>query len=192
MPKVKIGEKVVAGESSNGRKEFTNGHKFFDSFAARALTETQTRERRAAETFDRDKATFVRSRNPIIGEPTPRTKFDAKGEIIERTGELLFSQQYYNQSEEKTSIISPSSRPSTSGRNTASRASRSINVDVDEQSPGNPLKRSDAKAERISSLQNMQDNLAGELEFLKTKIAEKQQRLSSMESSSPHVSRRPF
>lgn len=181
MPKVKIGEKVVAGDGGNGeRKVFTNGHKTFDSFAARVLTETQLRERRTLETFELNKGTFMRPRNPIVGEPTPRAKVDAKGEVLERTGELLFPPR----NREAPESISPlSSRPTTTGSSRYnSRTSRSINFDVDSQPDGNPLKRTDEKAERISSLQNMQDNLGGELEYLKAKLLEKQQRLRELDS----------
>lgn len=182
MPKVKIGEKVVAGDGGNGeRKVFTNGHKTFDSFAARVLTETQLRERRTLETFELNKGTFMRPRNPIVGEPTPRTKVDAKGEVLERTGELLFP----SKNREVPESISPlsSSRPTTTGSSRYnSRTSRSINFDVDSQPDGNPLKRTDERAERISSLQNMQDNLGGELEYLKAKLLEKQQRLRELDA----------
>lgn len=181
MPKVKIGEKVVAGDSSgNERRDFTDGHKSFDSFAARVLTETQMRERRTLETFERNKTSFIKARNPITGEQTPRVKVNSKGEVTEHCGEPLFPVRSTN---EQIGTSSPlSARPYTSSgpRAGSSRSSRSINFDIDETQQVNPLKRTDEKAERITSLQNMQDNISGELEYLKLKLMEKEKRLNSL------------
>lgn len=146
MPKVKIGEKVVAGENKVVEKKiFTNGHKFFTSAEAKALLETQTREKRASERFETNKLTLIKPRNPITGDVTPRVKIDAKGDIVEKTGSALFPATYVgNNSTEK------------------------------DEKRQNPLARTDRTNERISSLQLMQDTVGGEIEYLKMKIKEKQ------------------
>lgn len=179
MPKVKIGEKVVAGEANNERRDFNDGHKSFNSFEAAVLVETQQRERRSLEAFEKNKEKFFRPRNPILGDSTPREKVDAKGVVLERTGELLF--QTKAEPVEQTRPLT--GRPFTGRSLNSSRLSaRTANLESFdyEREPPNPLKRTDAKAERISSLQVMQDNISGELEFLKAKILEKQQRLEKM------------
>jgi hypothetical protein len=146
MPKVKIGEKVVAGENKVVEKKiFTNGHKFFTSAEAKALLETQSREKRASERFETNKSTLIKPRNPITGDVTPRVKIDAKGDIVEKTGSALFPATYVgNNSMEK------------------------------DEKRQNPLARADRTNERISSLQLMQDTVGGEIEYLKMKIKEKQ------------------
>lgn len=146
MPKVKIGEKVIAGEKLVVEKKvFTNGHKFFTSSEAKALLETQTREKRTLERFEANKLALIKPRNPITGDVTPRVKVDARGDIIEKTGSTLFPSTYVGKSE----------------------------VDHNEKRQ-NPLVRTDKTNERISSLQLMQDNVGGEIEYLKLKIRENQ------------------
>lgn len=144
MPKVKIGEKVVAGEKQNVEKKvFTNGHKFFTSAEAKALLETQSREKRTLDRFEANRFSFMKPRNPITGDITPRTLVDSKGDVLERTGTMLFSGPIHK-----------------------------VELENTEKQP-NPLMRTDRTNARISSLQTMQDNIGGEIEYLKMKIREK-------------------
>ena len=174
MPKIKIGEKILAGDSSKEvRRDFNNGHKFFTTTEACILRETQQREKRATDNFDNRKYTYMKPRNPIMGEATPRNTVNTKGEFVVQPGELLFRP--------------PSARVQTA-RNEAPSASNSQTPRTDRThyadaySPNgnNPLKRSDMTEERIFSLQNAQDNISGELEYLKAKLVEKQRILNSM------------
>lgn len=157
MPKIKIGEKVVIGETDNKElKRFTNGHKCFTSAEARALLELQARERAASEQFDKNKYSLIQNRNPITGGVTPRTKVNPKGEVIERTGVPLFT-------------YSPP-KPKTEEEEDA-EAERRI---LENQ---NPLKRSDKTEARISSLQSRQDVMGGELSYLQEQIEERKRKL---------------
>lgn len=157
MPKIKIGEKVVIGETQNKElKRFTNGHKAFTAAESRALLELQARERSAAERFDQTKYQIIRDRDPITGGVTPRTKVDRKGEVIQTTGIPLFTYQ---------------PPPPRTAEQEEAEAERRI---LENQ---NPLKRSDKVEERISSLQNRQDVIGGELSYLQQQIEERKKLL---------------
>ena len=69
--KLKIGQKATIGEN-RAQKRFTNGHKSFTAAEAKALTETQLREKSTAEVFNNNKYNMCRERNPLTGEDTPR------------------------------------------------------------------------------------------------------------------------
>lgn len=71
----------MAGEEvKEERRNFNNGHKAFTAADALVLLDSQKRERKAAENFERSKSSLLRSRNPITGEPTPRREVDLRGE----------------------------------------------------------------------------------------------------------------
>lgn len=144
-PKIKIGAKVTAGENKKAeRKVFNNGHKVFTASEAKVLTELQTQERRTVNNFELNKANLVRPRNPITGESTPRMIYDENG-IGRQGGEPLFTSAQLQQQEKAALLVS--SPPKVE----------------------NELKRSDLRAARISSIQSMQDNINGELAYLRDK-----------------------
>ncbi len=163
MPKLRIGEKVVVGEEKAGRRVFTNGHKTFTSAECRGLLELQARERSAVTNFEANKHTLIRNRNPITGGVTPRTKVNLKGEVIQQTGELLFLPKHYP----------PKTQSQIEEEEEAQRKA----------AEENPLRRSDRVDERISNLQNLQDVMGGEIEYLKMKLAEKQSSLQTKGTS---------
>ncbi len=149
MPKVKIGAKVTAGENKKEeRKVFTNGHKVFTAQEAKRLLETQTTEKRTVANFEANMSRMIRPRNPLTGDSTPRLVYDKNG-VGTQTGEPLFTSDHL-----RTLNASTANRPN--------------------QMEVNPLKRSNQDAAHISSLQNMQDNINGELAYLKMKMQEKQ------------------
>lgn len=187
MPKIKIGEKVTAGEGTKSLNQvFKNGHKSFTVAEAKVLTETHHRERRQVDNFEAYKSKMLRPRNPLLGEPTPRELVGVQGEVVERTGELLFPVR--PKSAVSTATTSAYQQLPLSSRYTARStprySSRIYNDQIPELSDEapNPLKRSDQTEERISSLQNMQDNISGELEFLRMKLLEKQRKLQGLNS----------
>ena len=145
-PKLKIGAVLTAGENNNKeQKRFTNGHKTFTSTEAKAMLETQSRENKTKANFERNMLNLTRSRNPLVGEATPR---------------------------EEDGISAPRLFP----KYTATTS-------VEPQIEPNPLKRGDRTLERISSYQTMQDNMGGELEYLRSKIANKHMVMSTLTPS---------
>eukprot|EP00981_Chlorochromonas_danica_P004414 scaffold886_cov174-Ochromonas_danica.AAC.5 len=82
MPRTRIGERQVAGDvAKEERRIFNNGHKAFTAADALVLQDSQRRERKAAETFERSKSSLLRPRNPITGDPTPRREVDLRGSV---------------------------------------------------------------------------------------------------------------
>lgn len=177
---------MTAGEGTkNLNQVFKNGHKAFTVAEANVLTETQHRERRQADYFESYKSKMLRPRNPLLGESTPREIMGVQGDIVERTGELLFpvlSKSAATVTKSSQQLSAPMSSRYTA-RSTPRYSSRLYDDPelLPEEAP-NPLKRSDQTEERISSLQNMQDNISGELEFLRMKLLEKQRKLQGLNS----------
>lgn len=174
MPRLKIGEKQTAGEDNhNGRKTFNNGHKTFTAMEAKTLEETQTRERRTLETFEKNKQQIMKPRNPLLGEPTPRREHNLAGDITIETGVLLLPP-------DRPAGIVPSSTTKALapfGRNRVGGNDRSY------PELGNPLRRPDLAMERIGSLQNLQDNMGGEIAYLQEKIRRQQELLGTIPRS---------
>lgn len=170
MPKVNIGEKQIAGEDAPAKKVFNNGHKSFTAMEAKVLTETQTRERRASETFERTKAFILKPRDPLVGEPTPRREYNPAGDLVGETGMLLLPPDR-----------SPGVIPTTTTKALTHFSRRRVGGnDKSFKEDGNPLHRPDLATERITSLQNLQDNMGGEIEYLKDEIRRKQELLRSL------------
>jgi hypothetical protein len=170
MPKVKIGAKVTAGDNVAAEKKvFTNGHKSWTASEAKRLLEQQKRERDSLQNFELNRETIIRARNPILGDATPRETVNIKGEVLQRTGSLLFP---VKEQRPPTPEITapPTGRGILSGR-------RERWDPFDGNTSSNPLKRTDKGEERIGSLQNLQDNINGELEYIKLKLRDQQQNL---------------
>ena len=171
MPKVKIGEKVVAGDQkSNERKVFTNGHKSWTAPEAKRLLEQQKRERVTLSNFEKSKETYIRPRNPITGDATPRVTTNIHGEVLQRTGVLLFPARDPPKPEEL-------SIPTTSRMGILPSGRKDYWDPFDGNVSNNPMKRTDFDEERISSLQNRQDNIQGEIEYMKLMLRDKQNSL---------------
>lgn len=135
---LKIGQKLSAGDDIHN-KRFTNGHKAFTAAEARAITECQRAERRTMENFAANMHSMYRSRDPLIGESTPR--WDAPGRELLQPG----LPQYV-----------PKEALLVTGK-----------IGVPEYRDGIPQHAPNTK---IKSLRRLQDNIAGELEFLKNKL----------------------
>lgn len=170
MPKVKIGEKIIAGENNKVEKKiFTNGHKSWTAPEAKRLLEQQKRERDTLKNFEANRDSIIRARNPILGDSTPRETVNLKGEVLQRTGSLLFPIKEPRPPTPEI-VAPPTGRGILSGR-------REKWDPFDASTSSNPLKRTDKGEERISSLQNLQDTINGELEFIKWKLRDKQQNI---------------
>lgn len=174
MPKVKIGEKVVAGDQkSNERKIFTNGHKSWTAPEAKRLLEQQKRERVTLQNFEERKDSYIRPRNPITGDATPRVTTNIHGEVTQKTGVLLFPPK-----DPSTIKIPEEDYSCPTGRTLAIPSGRRNHWDpFDGSVSNNPLKRLDFDEERISSLQNKQDNLQGEIEYMNLLLRDKKNSL---------------
>lgn len=145
MPKVKIGDKLVAGENPNNEmRRFNNGHKTFTAMETKTMHETHSREIRAVKIFNTNRTALIKPRNPVLGEETPRTTFNLKGET-RTTGELLFSPDRFRK---KDSPITSREDPYKQ----------------------NPLKRQAKEDVFINSIEGLQDNINGELNYLKIKM----------------------
>ena len=66
-------------------KRFTNGHKSFTSAQVKAVNELQAHEEKFREDFMRDREVFMRARDPMVGDETPR---DAHGQPIMNSSQL--------------------------------------------------------------------------------------------------------
>ena len=66
-------------------KRFTNGHKCFTSSQVKAVHELQHHEENFRQAFVRDKDIFLRPRDPMVGDETPR---DAHGQPIMQSSQL--------------------------------------------------------------------------------------------------------
>lgn len=155
-PKLKIGESATAGHNNDkGMKRFTNGHKSFTAQEAKCLLETQARENKTMARFDANKYSMTRSRNPLTGEPTPRPEDGLFGFPLMEHG-----------------------RPESSNTSGGSAAMKSPSKE------SNPLKRTDMTLERVTAVQNLQDTMTGELEYLQKKIQMRQEYLKTVQPSS--------
>ena len=137
---LKIGQKLSAGDDIHN-KRFTNGHKAFTAAEARAITECQRAERRTMENFAANMHTMYRSRDPLIGEATPR--WDAPGRELIQPGLPQYTPK-------EPLIVTGKIGVPEYGRD------------------GIPQHAPDTKTK---SLRYLQDNIAGELEYLKHKLA---------------------
>ena len=146
--KLKIGQKATIGENRK-QKRFTNGHKSFTAAEAKALTETQIREKITAEVFDKNKFNIYRERNPLTGEETPRLPQNPGIPILNThvNGEI-----YIPVKKELTGKVNF----------------------LDSQELRDEEKRMN---NRINSLRKKQDDMTGELIYLKSKIMEKEKKV---------------
>ena len=79
-------------------KRFTNGHKSFTSAQVKAVNELQAHEEKFREDFMRDREVFMRARDPMVGDETPRdahgqpimNSSQLKSHIVSNNAELLF------------------------------------------------------------------------------------------------------
>ena len=147
-PKLKIGQKATIGENRE-RKRFTNGHKVFTAAEAKALTETQEREKITAEVFSKNKFNMYRERNPLTGEETPRLPQSPGIPILNTHG--------------NDEIYIPSKKELTGKCNF-----------LDSQELRDEEKRAN---NRVNSLRKKQDDMNGELIYLKEKIMEKEKKV---------------
>lgn len=145
MPEEKIGSKKVRGETAVVTvKTFNNGHKSFTAMEALALTQTVNAEVKKSHYFEENKHKMVRPRNPLTGEITPR---DGNGEplIREFAGEFPRKKEF-----EVTAKIG------SYGNETRPQSSM------------------DREMTRLRSIQFIHDNIVGELDYLKSKIAKRE------------------
>lgn len=142
---LKIGQKATLGEIRQS-KRFTNGHKSFTAAEAKALTETQLRERTTAEMFNKSKYNMIRERNPLTGEDAPRSPEIPGIPILNAhdTGEIYIP--FYKEVTGKVNFL-------------------------DTQELRDEEKRVN---NRVNSLRAKQDDMNGELLFLQQKIKEKE------------------
>jgi hypothetical protein len=146
--KLKIGQKATIGEN-RAQKRFTNGHKSFTAAEAKALTETQLREKSTAEVFNNNKYNMCRERNPLTGEDTPRLPQCPGIPILNEHG--------------NGDIYIPIQKEVTG----------KVNF-LDSQELRNEEKRMN---NRVNSLRKKQDDMSGELLYLKSKIMEKEKKV---------------
>jgi hypothetical protein len=145
---LKIGQKATIGENRE-QKRFTNGHKSFTAAEAKALTETQVRERTTAEIFEKNKFNIYRERNPLTGETTPRLPHNPGIPILNSHGSGDTYIPTYKEVTGKVNFL-------------------------DTQA----LRDEDFKANnRVNSLRAKQDDMSGELLYLQSKIKEKEKKV---------------
>lgn len=137
------------------------------------MEETQSRERRTLENFEKSKSTYIRPRNPLTGDLTPRKEYDLQGTLTRDIGVPLF----------------PPNRPPASAtlQTTKLKALNPSKYRVGGYEEGlyegdgiPPVQRGSLPTERISSLQNMQDHMTGEIEYLTHKQQELERMLKEM------------
>jgi hypothetical protein len=145
----KIGSKRTLG-GHNGPKRFTNGHKHYTASDAMELSQVLAVETRIATNFEKNKKTMTRARNPLTGEQTPRG--DDKGILI-------------------LPAVVPEPKPVVVKELTAKiGAHKQTPVEVKIASPVRD-------ADRIKVLQNLHDDVTGELEYWRMKLEEREQRM---------------
>eukprot|EP00981_Chlorochromonas_danica_P004413 scaffold886_cov174-Ochromonas_danica.AAC.4 len=105
------------------------------------------------------------------------------GEVTRQTGALLF----------------PSDRPAAPTPRASQSTSSVVKYrvggnDRSYKEEGNPLQRTDLTVERIASLQNLQDQMGGEIEYLREVVRQKEQQMHtmSMHTTSSSSSSWPF
>ena len=84
--------------SPSGKAVPNNGHVSFNAAQAKALDELLDHERKYAKQFKLNMHDMTRSRNPILGEPTPR---EGEGEPIINEAPLSFSAEILSKRPEK-------------------------------------------------------------------------------------------
>lgn len=151
--RLKIGEKTTAGDKVV-EKRFTNGHKTFNASEAKAFHETLRAEKFSATIFDSKKHEMIRPRNPLTGELTPRDEGTE------------------TKSERRGNPLIPLNQTETKFRQQVQVTSK-IGVPID------LLEMSEGPKFRISSLRCLQDNITGELDFLKSKINAKEEKVKA-------------
>ncbi len=162
--KQKIGTKTEA-DAVEEKKVFTNGHKCFTAAEAAAMNEQQRRERITADVFEKSFSVLTRPRNPMIGEQTPR-----EGNLYKEVRVETYPLIMPNRPDAK---FPKEPKPVT------------LKPGVPEPKTG-PLAEADIAAHeehkqmyKIDSLRMLQDNVAGELMYLKTKLANSSRKVNS-------------
>jgi len=176
--KVKIGTKADASDVKS-EKRFLNGHKSFTSAEARAMVEQQTRENSTLANFERLKSTYIRPRNPLCGEETPRDGSQMGTAKVD--GFLLFP-------EDEAKPLTPPLHTMWAKRNRPKKASLKVGAFEEEEyqslaelSPvapntSPPLQR---ELNRITAMRVMQSNISAELDFLYSKVGGRQAKIGT-------------
>ena len=161
--KQKIGTKTNADDVSDV-KRFTNGHKCFTSAEAAAMNEQQKRERKTELAFEAAKDNLFRPRNPMTGEQTPR-----KGE------------QYKEVRVDPYPLIQKNRPPA---KFSSPPKAVTLKPGMPEPKEGPQLEEDIAAHEqhkqmhRIESIRTLQDNVEGELLFLRKKMQDRRQKVN--------------
>ena len=178
--KQKIGTKAEAGAGSE-IKHFTNGHKSFTAAEAKGMTEQQTRENVTLAVFEKLKSTYIRPRNPLCGEQTPRDGNRMGESRVE--GFLLFPPEH-----DEVKPGTPPEYSMWSKRNRPKEATLKVGQLEDavaklavESSPVAPKTSPPMVRElkRIGAMRLMQNTMGGELDFLYSKLEGRQTKISS-------------
>jgi len=176
--KVKIGTKAEAGEVKD-EKRFMNGHKSFTSAEARALNEQQQREKVTLDLFDSKWRHNIRPRNPLCGEETPRDGNKLGTHKVD--GFLLFPEyEAKPQTPPQHTMWSKRNRP----KKAALKVGQLEDEEVEKYKEMVPLapKTSptmERELKRINAMRVIQHSVMGELEFLKSKLGDRQSKISS-------------
>lgn len=146
-----IGSKQTQGEAKKdtGPRRFKNGHKQFTAAEAMELKHVLKVEEQLASNFERNKHKMVRARNPLTGEQTPRGKNDGVPILPDNLPPV--------RERVKPEVTGKIGFVGENCTNTAQLKDRS----------------------RIRTLQHMNDNIAGELEYWQAKVAERERRVHS-------------
>jgi len=161
--KQKIGTKTNAGDTEDV-KRFTNGHKCFTSAEAKAMNEQQHRERVTELMFEQKKDNLVRPRNPMTGEQTPRTGAN------------------YNEVRVDPYPLIQKNRPTAKYPNPQKAVT--LKPGMLEPKEGPRLEEDVVAHEthkqmhRIDSIRTLQDNVEGELLFLRKKMQDRRQKVN--------------
>lgn len=148
----RIGTKRSAGKDV-GPKRFTNGHKQFTAAEAMELGQVLAVETRIAANFEKSKHTMTRARNPLTGEQTPRG--DEKGIPI-------------------LPAVVPAERPAVV------KQSLTLKIGAHVQQPLEYKAVSPVRdADRIKVLQNLHDDVTGELAYWRMKLEEREMRMQN-------------
>ena len=178
MPKGKIGTRADAGVKVEA-KRFTNGHKTFTAAEAKSMTEQQTRERITLEVFEDNKSKYLRPRNPLAGEETPRS-----GEMMGQRkvdGFLLMpSDRVRPQTPPQHTMWAKRNRPKEATLKVGQIEEEEARTLV-ELSPHVPGSSPSAVREmkRVEAMRVLQDTMTAELDFLASKLNGRQQKISS-------------
>lgn len=157
--KTKIGTTTNVGEVKEEKKRFTNGHKQFTSSEAKALDELLQREKHAKTNFEINANSLIKSRNPVLGEQTPRQELNNSTKIFPLG---LVAQQPPSSAKQEILL-------------TAKIGSNDVEAICRHDQP---------KFALLKSLRNLQDNIESEIEYKMLKLVEKERslKLSIMKS----------